>query len=183
MRGVTWAVGVTMMIGVTALCAAATSGPDQGTSPMLTIKPANRDGDAYCLTCKAGMNPAVVVFATRNDEPTQKLLLALDEQAKAGAAKKLNAVAVFVGPSDVSNALVAYAKDQKVSYPVAIVAADSAALKPWKLNADVSSTTVLLKSHKVDHSVADLPADKLAEQVGALLVSPAPHSGGGSHHG
>ncbi len=169
MRKFMWIAATALTIGATALWSAATSGPDKGSSPMLTIQPANRDGQPYCLTCKAGLNPAVVVFATKNDEATQKLLLALDEQAKAGAERKLNATAVLVGAGETPDALVAFAKDKKLSYPVAVVAADADGLKPWKLNADVSTTTVLLKGHKVDHSVADLAADKLAEQVAALL--------------
>lgn len=177
MRRISWMGVLAVVVGLTALWAAETSGPDKGTSPMLTIKPANRDGAAYCLTCKAGLNPAVVVFATKNDEATQKLLLALDEQAKAGAEKKLQATAVIVGTGEAPDALVAFAKDKKLSYPVAVVAADNDGLAPWKLNAKVADTVVFLKGHKVDHSAADLPADKLAEQVTALLGAHAGHAG------
>src|ERR1039458_9757979 len=86
---------VVTLVPVALVHAEETSGPAKGSAPMLTIKPINRDGDAYCLTCDGGLHPLVVALLRRSDEATQKLLTQLAAQAKASADKQLHATIVI----------------------------------------------------------------------------------------
>jgi len=149
--------------------AAETSGPDKGSAPMLMIKPFNQDGDAYCVTCQAGLDPLVVAFVTKNDEAAQKLLSALAEEAKSAADRHLHADIVVLGGGTEADALTAWIKDQKLPVAAACVAADDKSLEPWKINGQVANTVVLFKGHKVEASFADLAAGDLAGQVKTIV--------------
>ncbi len=160
---------VAAALTATLVGAAATSGPAKGTSPMLTIRPANQDGDAYCVTCKGGQKPAIVAFLTANDEASQKLLTALSDQAKAGHDKHLTVTAIVIGQGQVPQSLMDYAKDEHLTIPVAVLSPDADGLDAWKLSDEVSNTVVFLNHHKVDHSASNLAADELAHHIHGLL--------------
>lgn len=152
-----------------ALFAAEASGPDKGSTPMLTIKPFNRGGDSFCVTCDAGRNPGAVLFVTRNDDATHRLLTRLDEQLKANAGKHLHADIIVLGSGRESQGLVSYIRNHHLSVAAATVDVNNRELRGWKINAKVSTTLVLLLGHQVHHSVADLPAAQLAAQVRTIL--------------
>lgn len=171
---------VAVAVAVTAV-AAATSGPDKGSSPMLSIQPANQTGEAYCVTCKSGRNPAVVAFLTANDEATQKLLVALADEAKRGRDKHLTVTAIVLGSGSAPQGLVDFAKEQHLDLPVAVLPRDDEGLESWKIDDEVSNTVVFFHHHRVDHSVADLSADKLSRHVDDLLGTHHPPRGGSKH--
>lgn len=158
--------------GVLAVVAAyaATSGPEAGAgAPMVHIDAVNDDGGAFCVTCKAGMSPAVVAFITRHDEASQKLIAAINEAAKVNAEKRLNAAIVFVGAEDTFAAVAEWAKGKEYKVPLARLAPGANELRTWNLNPEVQSTTVFVRQHKVHASVADIDPTKIAETVGHIV--------------
>lgn len=150
---------------------AATSGPEAGGgAPMLQIDAVNDDAGAYCFTCKAGQQPAVLTFITRDDERSRALIMAVCEAAKANEEKHLNTAIVFLGGSDAFDKLVAWAKESEIKLPLARIEPGARPLEPWKLNREVSTTTVFIRQHSVHASVADLDPEKVAEQVAPIVA-------------
>ncbi len=149
---------------------AATSGPTAGDhAPMLEVDAVNDRRGAFCLTCEAGQEPNVLIFATRNDDQTKALISAVHRSVRANQAKKLHGAVVFTGAQAAFDNLAGWARQQQMTLPLARLAAGAEPLRPWKLNREVNNTTVFILEHDVHHSVADLAADRVGQQVGTIL--------------
>lgn len=160
-----------LMLGGSLAEAALVSGPGGGAAPMLTVTPVDTKEAPYCVTCQADTNPTVVVFTSKNDEATQKLIAELAKQVETRREQHLVATVVLLGTVEQNSGLVAYAREQKLILPLATTALDSTELKDWKLNPRATTTTVFINQHKVHHSVADLKATKLSKQIDVLLTT------------
>lgn len=138
-------------------------------APMIHIDAFNDDQGAFCVTCQAGRNPAVVAFVRTNNEATQKLLNALDEAYRANKDKKLFAGVVILGDGEAAAALKKYITDQGLKIPAAILAGDSKELPKWKVAADKASQVYFIKGHKIAACAQNLAADKVAGQIERIV--------------
>lgn len=149
---------------------AAESGPTAGSdAPMLPFDAVNDDGGGYCVTCKAGMAPLVLSFIGTDNEASRELILAINTAAETHKEQNLNAGIVIVGAADAVAPLVTWAREQEVKAPLAVMAPDSGELEKWKVNAEVDSTTIFVRQHKVHASVADLEAEAFGEKLGEIV--------------
>jgi hypothetical protein len=145
------------------------SGPAVGTSLMLHVTPFNSDGKTFCVTCAAGMNPNAIVFVTKNDDATHKLLTQVDAEVKEHKDKNVCATILIVGNGDDATGLKQFVSDQKIAVPAACITADLAGLKDWDINKDAGNTVVYFKEHKVQCTAADTSADELAKTVDKII--------------
>lgn len=165
----TWILAVVLTTNLAGVALA--SGPAKGSSPMLSIQPANRTGDAYCVTCESGQDPSVVAFLTQNDEASQKLLVALSEQAERRRDQHLTVTAIVIGEGAVPQALVDYVKEHELAVPLAVLPSDAEGLDDWQLSDQVHNTVVFLNHHKVDHAATNLSPYGLDQEIHDLLRS------------
>ncbi|MBI2301253.1 MAG: hypothetical protein HYU66_20285 [Armatimonadetes bacterium] len=137
------------------------SGPDKGASLMLPIKPFNQHIDEYCVVCKAGNDPLVLAFVTRNDDATKALLARLSDAYKKGKDMHLNVAIVIVGSGEQADGLRRWVVDHKLPVPAAVLPSDNKGLQPWKINPNVSNTVVFMREKKVQAVAVNLKADGL----------------------
>lgn len=149
---------------------AAQSGPPAGAgAPMLEVDAVNDQTGRYCITCEAGQEPLVIAFVKANDDVAKRLIQAVAAQHRAHAQHGLHAAVVFVGGPEAFANLARWAREQRIVVPLARVPAGAEALQSWHLNAQVKTTTVLCRGHRVHASVADLDPATLGNRVGQIL--------------
>jgi len=143
------------------------SGPAVGSeAPLLHIDAFNDNKGAYCATCVAGQRPLIVVFATKDNEATRKLIAAVAEQQQKHD-NLLALVALVQGHGDAG--LKQYIEDKGLKGPAAVVPASNADYPKWKVNTDLESTLVTVGGHKIKAVARDATPDQLAELVSKLL--------------
>jgi hypothetical protein len=132
-----------------------TAGPATGSeAPLLHISPFNADGGAYCVTCRAGKQPAVIAFVSHNDEASQQLITAVDAAYRANKDKSLNAAVIVVGGGADADGLKQFVLDHKLAVPAAVAEPGSGDLPQWKLGDKGTSLLCLVNQHKIN---GDLP--------------------------
>ncbi len=161
-----WALG---LAGLMLVCGAAWAIKLGDPAPSLTIKPVNRDGDAYDIV-KTSKGECGLVFATLNgltDANAAKLVACIEAVHRAvdKPDKPSNAVLVMVAPHEHDAAVAEFVKKAGLTMPVAVVPAGE--LDEWGLPEDMKALFVSVGSGKVEKICADGDAlEKELKQAG-----------------
>lgn len=167
-----WLVMPCLALALGAFADSPKSGPDAGANaPLLHIKPFNTDAAPYCVTCKAGLKPAAVLFVSKDDEASRKAVLAFDASAKQAAAdqKTLHSAVILVGSDEQVGSLKAFVREQKLSVTAAVLPRDNNELAAWHLSDKVATTVSLINGHRVKSNLTEPKPEQVTDGVKSIV--------------
>lgn len=154
---------------LTLVAAAVAAGLAPGTDvPTIHIDAFNDNRGEFCVTCEAGLKPAMVAFVQKNDKTTRDLVLALDKAYKDNKSKRLYAGIVVLDGGG-AQGLKQFVEREKLSIPVAIEQASDSEIKKWQVDEDATRQAYFIVKHRVKTNAVDLEAGDVAKHIKGIV--------------
>ena len=149
--------------------AAVAAGLAPGTDvPTIHIDAFNDNRGEFCVTCEAGLKPAMVAFVQRNDSETRELMTALDKAYRENKSKRLYAGIVILDGGG-TKGLKQFVEREKLAIPVAVEKTSDDEIKQWDLDSDATRQAYFILKHRVKSNVVGIEADKVGSNVASIV--------------
>ncbi|MCZ7599904.1 MAG: hypothetical protein M5U09_22215 [Gammaproteobacteria bacterium] len=158
---------------LTLVAAAVAAGLAPGTDvPTIHIDAFNDNRGEFCVTCEAGLKPAMVAFVQKNDKTTRDLVLALDKAYKDNKSKRLYAGIVVLDGGGAQG--LKQFVEREALHPGGDRAGLGQRIKKWQVDEDATRQAYFIVKHRVKTNAVDLGPATSPSTSRALSTDAAP---------